>query len=222
MIRRRYPTPREIRRAQWAWIPLLLPLFTLAWFIRLDIALNIQKRRLDYEFNHLTEQNRDATRRLETATADLARRRGQWTSTDFAQALGLRPPQPGQVITVPPIPLDQRVWELPLEPVQGLQARFATASAAPSPADPGMSTQAPLVTAPVVPARNMPVSAGTNDPKQRREKSRADSKKSAPGKRVTHEKKTVSTPSRPVPVPGRRNAASPVPDENPAAWITPL
>jgi hypothetical protein len=71
MIRRRYPTPREIRRAQWAWIPLLVPLFLLAWFGYRDISLNIQKRRLDYEFNQLTEKNQTVTRHLESVTAAL-------------------------------------------------------------------------------------------------------------------------------------------------------
>lgn len=220
MIRRRYPTPREIRQAQWTWIPLLIPLLLLTWFGYRDIALNIQKRRLDYELNQLTQRNRDITRRLESVSASLAAKRGYWTSTAFAQSIGLQPPEPGQVIAVPAIPLNWQIWELTLEPSQGQQALFATVSVAPAPT---MSEAVPG-------DLHSHTASVTHHPDSAKPQASATSVSTPPSpkgghsgnKRASTTPKAPAKPAAPTATTPQKNLKPASPEENPAAWIVSL
>jgi len=223
MIRRRYPTPREIRRAQWAWIPLLVPLFLLAWFGYRDISLNIQKRRLDYEFNQLTEKNQTVTRHLESVTAALAAKRGYWTSTAFAQSLGLQPPQPGQVITIPAIPMDQQIWELPLEPVQGQQALFAVASEpTPTTVPPALPAVPPNAKPQDAPGIRQSETVKSQKSKQPASKPSSARDSKARDKKMVTDRKASAKSAAPAAAAMQRHPKTAAPDENPSAWLAPL
>lgn len=221
MIRRRYPTPRDIRRAQWSWLPLLVPLFLLTWFGYQDTSLNIQKRRLDYEFNQLMQRHRDVSRRLESVTASLAAKRGYWTSTAFAQSLELQPPEPGQMVTVPAIPINQQIWELPLEPDQGQHALFA--------AEPIMP-ESPIMSPAVPHDTNSPANSSTpylESVKPIASKNSA-SKTTSPEGRSTGYKQTSINPNTPAQsvapaaTAAHKNLKPASPDENPAVWLVSL
>ncbi|HPU96664.1 MAG TPA: hypothetical protein PLO53_01780 [Candidatus Hydrogenedentes bacterium] len=220
MIRRRYPTPKEIRRAQLAWLPLLIPLLLLGWMTFQDARLNVQKRRLDYEFNELTEKQKAVTRRIESATAALATKKGYWTSVEFARTIGLQPPQPGHIITVPPLSPDLPLWELPLEPVQNHSAFL-----------PAVSGYSPAIPAPadtVAPSRKQDIAAQTAD---------ASNTKKKPAPPAQSKNKTSTVTKRPDKSPettarkqqdmnrtrqNRQGGSAASPGEDPASWLAPL